>query len=323
MALEDLDKTDRKILAQLDRNARITYSELGKRIRVAKETVKYRVKNLEKQGIIKGYYTAINFSKIGYSFYRLYLRLQNASPEIEKEIIRHLERSPYVVVFYRTNGPYHIALGILAKGNYEFEEFWMRLNQRFSEYFSAYQFSILTEYVEYPRQYLSPSQSAEKKLYTTFKKSENIEIDDLDRAMLVYLSDNARASLVALAKKLKVSVVTARYHLKKLINNQVIVGFRPLFNLRALGREYYKVDIFFKKFEKEKELREHILSHHDVTYSERSIITSDLEFDVETKNFESFIAMIRSFKKKFPDEIRDYSYYSLIKNYKMKFSPEL
>ena len=43
MSLEDLDLIDRKILAELDKNARISYSELGKKIRVAKETVKYRI----------------------------------------------------------------------------------------------------------------------------------------------------------------------------------------------------------------------------------------------------------------------------------------
>ena len=50
MSLDDLDSIDRKILTELDKNARISYSELGKRIRVAKETVKYRIAQLEKQG---------------------------------------------------------------------------------------------------------------------------------------------------------------------------------------------------------------------------------------------------------------------------------
>ena len=47
MLLDTLDLTDRKILSELDKDARISYSELGKKIRVAKETVKYRITQLQ------------------------------------------------------------------------------------------------------------------------------------------------------------------------------------------------------------------------------------------------------------------------------------
>jgi hypothetical protein len=102
----------------------------------------------------------------------------------------------------------------------------------------------------------------------------------------------------------------------------VIVGFRLIFDLNSLGREYYKVDLWLRGFEHADEIRQHILSHPDVAYTERSIISSDIEFDIETKNFDSFISTMESFKRKFPNEIRDYSYYSLIKNYKTRFAPE-
>ena len=127
--------------------------------------------------------------------------------------------------------------------------------------------------------------------------------------------------MTSIAKKLNVSVVTARYHLKKLIGQKVIVGFRPIFDLNALGREYYKVDLWLRRFENADKIRQHILSHPEVAYTERSIISSDLEFDIETRNFDSFISIMDSFKRKFPEDIRDYSYYSLIRNYKMRFAP--
>lgn len=126
-----------------------------------------------------------------------------------------------------------------------------------------------------------------------------------------------------ISKKLNVSVVTTRYHIKNLINKKIIIGFRPIFNLRALGREYYKVDLWFGRFGKAKEIAQTILSHPKVIYTEKSLITSDLEFDVEIENFEKFMEMMDSFKAKFQGEIRDYTYYSLVKNYKTSYIPSL
>jgi len=322
MTVEDFDLTDRKILAELDKNARISYSELGKRTHIAKETVKYRVEQLQKKGIIRGFYTVVDFSKLGFTLYRLYLRLQNTNPKIENEITNHLSQSKNVSVFYRINGAYHVALGIWARNTWEYEAFWLAFKIKFGEYFSNYHLSLMTEYFEFSRLYILPSKT-EKEIFTTISKSEAQKLDNIDFQLLAFLSNNARAPLVKIAENLKISIVTARYHLKSLINKKIIIGFRPIFNLHALGYEYYKVDILFKKFDKTKEIMQHILSHPNVIYTERTLISSDLEFDVEIENFEKFTEMMDSFRAKFPEDIKDYTYYSLIKNYKTSYVPAL
>ncbi len=321
--MPELDLVDRKILSELDKDARISYSELGKRIRVAKETVKYRINHLQQRGIISGFYTVLNFSKLGFTMYRNYIRLQNTSPSIEEEINDYLANSKNVAIFYRTNGPFHIALAIWAKSLWEYEQFWLDFKNKFGEYLADYHLSVMVEYLEFTRLYLLPSQSNEKLTFTTIIKTEPERLDELDFKLLAFLSDNARASLVEIAKKLDISVVTARYRLKNLVNKKIIIGFRPIFNLRALGREYYKVDLWFRKFGRANEITQHILSHPDVIYTERSLITSDFEFDVEIENFEKFMEMMDSFKAKFPEDIRSYKYYSLVKNYKTNYAPEL
>ncbi len=74
--------------------------------------------------------------------------------------------------------------------------------------------------------------------------------------------------------------------------------------------------MWLSRFEKSKELIQHILSHPSVTYTEKSLISSDFEFDVEVESFLDFMDLMASFKSKFPDEIKDYTYYSLIKIHK-------
>ncbi|HLD60119.1 MAG TPA: winged helix-turn-helix transcriptional regulator [Candidatus Bilamarchaeaceae archaeon] len=322
MSLQKLDLVDRKILSELDKNARQTYSEIGKKIRVPKETVKYRIGLLQKKKIINGFYTVIDFSKIGFVLYRLYLRLQNITPKIENELIDYLTKSK-VGICYQVNGKYHIALGVWVRDIWEYEEFWLDFKLKFGEYFADYSMSILTEYIEFSRTYLLQEKNPEKEMFVTLSRTTPEKLGITELKILEVLSNNARVSLVEIAKKLKVSIVTVRHHLKKLISKKIIIGFRPMLNLNSFGMEYYKVDLWFRKFGEVKEIKQNILSHPNVIYTERSVISSDLEFDIEVENFEEFIKIMNSFKEKFPEDIKDYAYYSRIKNYKTSYLPDL
>ena len=59
---EKLDLTDRKIVYALDFASRMSLTQLGKKVGISKEVAKYRLDNLVKKGIIKGFYTDINAS---------------------------------------------------------------------------------------------------------------------------------------------------------------------------------------------------------------------------------------------------------------------
>jgi len=322
-AQQGLDLIDRKILAELDRNARTGYSELGKKIRIAKETVKYRIRQLEKRGIIRGYYTVLNLPKLGFTIYRLYLRLHNTSPKIEKELTNYLNDSEKVAVFYRTTGPFHIALGVWARDIWEYEEFWLGLKARFGEYISDRHLSLMSEYLEFSRAYLHPSKDGGKLVFTTVGHDEPEKLDGLDLKLLAFLSNRARAPLVGMARALGTSLVTVRHHLKRLKDRKVIVGFRPILDLAKLGKEYYKVDLWLRKFDCTDEIRSYIISQPEVTYTERTLVSGDIEFDVEIGNFDAFIAFMDSVRAKFPQDIRDYEYYSRVRNHKTSYMPNL
>ena len=62
--LDGLDETDQKIVKLLIRNARMSYSDIGKQIGLSRVAVKLRVQALEQKGIIEGYTTIIDPQKI-------------------------------------------------------------------------------------------------------------------------------------------------------------------------------------------------------------------------------------------------------------------
>ena len=60
-----IDDIDRKILRELQRDARTSYAELGRRIGLTTPAIIERVRKLEEAGIITGYRAEIDTSKIG------------------------------------------------------------------------------------------------------------------------------------------------------------------------------------------------------------------------------------------------------------------
>lgn len=63
-----LDKIDKKILQELQLNARISNQELGERVGLSPTPCARRVKNLEQCGIVKGYAAIVDEAQMGYGF---------------------------------------------------------------------------------------------------------------------------------------------------------------------------------------------------------------------------------------------------------------
>ena len=62
-----MDNLDKQILNILQKNGRITHEEISKKLNMSRPAIHQRISKLEQQGIIEGYRTKINWSKLGYS----------------------------------------------------------------------------------------------------------------------------------------------------------------------------------------------------------------------------------------------------------------
>lgn len=60
-----IDDIDRKVLHELQQDARISYAELGRRVGLTTPAVIERVRKLEDKGIITGYRAEIDTAKVG------------------------------------------------------------------------------------------------------------------------------------------------------------------------------------------------------------------------------------------------------------------
>ena len=74
---ELLDRTDRKILAELQTNGRISFVALGQRVGLSPPAVRERVRRLEEAGVITGYRAQVAAGKVGLSVLA-FIRLQTS-----------------------------------------------------------------------------------------------------------------------------------------------------------------------------------------------------------------------------------------------------
>jgi Lrp/AsnC family transcriptional regulator, leucine-responsive regulatory protein len=70
----ELDAIAWKIIESLQRNARVTFAELGRKVGLSTPAVAERVHRLEEAGVITGYHASINGSKLGVPI-RILMRL--------------------------------------------------------------------------------------------------------------------------------------------------------------------------------------------------------------------------------------------------------
>lgn len=103
----ELDKTDRKILAVLQREARIPITELAARVGLSATPVSERVKRLERENVITGYHAHLNPQSLGLRILVFVeLRLSQKSSEIFDSVKRELAFVPEILECHLVAGEF-------------------------------------------------------------------------------------------------------------------------------------------------------------------------------------------------------------------------
>ena len=91
----DIEDVDFKLLKIISNNARMSYTKIAKQLNVSPTMVSYRMKKLEERGVIQGYGTAMDVSKIDYGHYKVDIYLRDHRKR--NEIINYLKSNPHLI----------------------------------------------------------------------------------------------------------------------------------------------------------------------------------------------------------------------------------
>jgi Lrp/AsnC family transcriptional regulator, leucine-responsive regulatory protein len=115
-----MDERDLQIASLLERDARLSYADIGSRVGLAASSVHDRVRKLERTGVIKGYRAELDLDAVGLPITAIVsLALRPASPANVPALIAEL---PLVESCYSVAGDNSYALVVRAPSTRALEE---------------------------------------------------------------------------------------------------------------------------------------------------------------------------------------------------------
>ncbi len=119
-----LDKIDRRILNDLQGNGRMTNVELANNAGISAPPCLRRVRALEENQVIKGYYARLNGSKLGYTVTAFVtVRLKNQNDSDVKIFERDIQSMDNIREAYVISGDYDFMLRVVAKDWEDYQDF--------------------------------------------------------------------------------------------------------------------------------------------------------------------------------------------------------
>ena len=304
--MEYLDLKDKKIIYALDFNARMSLTQLGKKVGISKQMAKYRIENLVKKGIIKGFYTDVNASKLGLEIYMVYFKFQKMSPETEKKFIQHMLSQESVGTNISVNGKWDYTINIWALSIMHFKRNYQKIMKDYEKYVKSKQVVIETDFYYFKPKPILDKKSDEQ--ITMTGDIEKIEQDNINKKILYHLCKNCRISLVELGKIVKLTPDAVKERIKTLEKNNIILGYRLFIYYQLLGFLHYRVFLHLENLseEVEKKMIQFLKYQKACVSITKTIGYGEFEFRAVVKSVDEFYKLMEEVRNEFSDYIKEY-----------------
>lgn len=312
--MTQLDVKDRKILYWLSQNARISDTQLSRRVQLSKNGAKYRVERLQKEGIIKHFATTVNLETLGLTTVTVFLKFNDDIYENEK-IISYFRDHTFVNWVASLSGEWDLLVEIVIKNLNDLHNTIKALLKEFSGILNSYKllFSKDILRVEHITQDFYKGLNL-KEMEPKKRKVEIQQIDVTDRHILQILSRDSTLPYLTIAQELGVKIDVVRYRMKKMEERGVIVKYFPEIDLKKLGYTEYVCELSLKNvtLEKLKSLQNQIKVNHNMTYAFMDLHNLTLVFVCAFTSPDGIDTLLRGLQKEFRSII-DTQKYMIIK----------
>ena len=119
-----LDDKDRALLRHLQDDARVTSTELAKRVDLSPPGLQKRVRKLEEMGVIEGYKTILNREALGFDMLCfVQVTLRRHEPEAIRSFKERIKSMTEVMECHHITGEYDYLLKIVVRNRNHLEQF--------------------------------------------------------------------------------------------------------------------------------------------------------------------------------------------------------
>jgi Lrp/AsnC family leucine-responsive transcriptional regulator len=129
----NLDKLDQKILAELQRDGRLSHVELATRVGLTPTPCTRRVRELETAGVIQGYTAVLDPRKVGHTIQAMVqIKLERHSDDLADRFRRELLERPEVMACYVMTGEMDFLVHVVVRDIDALSDFTLRRLLRMS-----------------------------------------------------------------------------------------------------------------------------------------------------------------------------------------------
>lgn len=320
----NLDKKDREILYYLDENSFQSFSSIAKKTRLSKQVVAYRINELKEKGILVKTCAIINLAKLGYGFYKFYIKYKTVTKEKEKPMLEKLGKHPRVGYMCGCDGKFDLFVGVWAKDTHELYSLSRELFNEYKIDFEEIVVSIMEIALNSKRGYLI-NQETNAGVPLFGGTIEKMELDDIDKMILQTLSENARTRYVEIAKKTNLTPAAVGYRIKNMKRRRIIEGARIVLDKAKIGYLVFKVLIktgLINENEIKKFIR-YVTKEKNIIDIDLTLGNWDIEIDVEIESHEKFHQLMLKIRSVFPKLIGSYDTLLIFKEYVYDYFPVL
>jgi len=323
--MNEIDKKDRKLLYYLNKNARLSDSQLSKMVEVSKNTVKYRKQRLIKLGVIRNFSTIINLGAIGYSTMVVLFRFKEELYS-DKEILPFFKDNKNIIWSMTLSGGYDLLVEFAVKGIDNFQvviqECLYALTDKIIEYKTFFSGEILrtTPLIKEVYVDLDLQDILGFKRNITSKPS----LSNTQKLLLNLMSKDSTMSIVDLSESVKKSIPIVRGELKRLQDEGIVLRYTALIDTAKLGYSKYlcKIELNSTNQEELGELKKRITNNGSITYAFMDMFSFSIIFLCSVRSTEALDRLLRDIKKEFGGLIKDQEQYIVKEQLKQTYFPD-
>ncbi len=149
-----MDGTDKKVLLALQRDCRAPVVSIAEACSIAPETVRARIKRMEKEALIWGYGWIFSTQKAGILLYELLLSLRNMDSRAWDALLAYCRSNPNITYYIRSIGSYDADLIFEVSSDSDFDSQLDRLKKRLGRNIHDFEIAKITR--EHRFTYLPP-----------------------------------------------------------------------------------------------------------------------------------------------------------------------
>lgn len=315
-----MDKTDKRLLYELDSNSRQGNNVLAKKLHVSKPTIAYRINRLVNNGIIKRFIAIIDLAKLGYTHFKVLFKFINTTPTIEEKIIKYFKDNKNVLWLATITGDWDLNVSFVSKSIKEFHDTLNKFVLEYGPYILEKKITIMAETDSYNKSYLIQDS---KRIKYDYGNTGKIKLDDIDYKIISILSKNARERIVDISLKVDLNADSVKNRIKKLEQIGIITGYRTDINLEKIGYKY--VSILFKvksfTFKNKNKTKQFAHSNKNITYYVTCLGDHDFQYEIEYPSDQNINDILKEIRTTLGDIIMNYELIFVDKEVKIDFYP--